>query len=562
MKPAAALVCAVLLLHTPGQCRSAFRGFGRPATTARRLGGPDLFSFRHGNALAARGGGADDDEDEMTKLREEWRSIAPASPSVRYPPPSDRLGDSDGVITKAIVIVDGFCPYHGGHVAESALIGHGAAVINVCSDFVARFLHRAQGRTDHLSSRMPDGPDELEAWRAALPPDIELRGVYCESDSGLDDAERLGTALGLNPTWHDGWNPARRDKFLMNEALAARGMDTVRQRSCGTEEEAAEFAGVLGLGETKEGENGNAAMAVVKPLRGVASDDVHLCRTIPSVRSAFSKIKGSQVFGSARSETYDRVLVQEFAAGTEYAVDIVCRDGQRKAVALWRYDKRPANGAPFVYHATRLVSAGDEDDRDGVGKAVCEYAFGALDALGVRWGLSHVEVIAETRADGTVRTRLVEVNCRQHNTDFVPLVNAVVGYNALDVVVAAHLEDGDAGEDDGFGTPQVVRWDDVPTLPSTRAHGAIVHLVSHVEGRISGINFDVLAEMESLPSVVDMHVYPQFMEVGNEIERTVDIRTDSGWIHLLSPDGDEFEADYGRIVELQRGMFDVEEETN
>jgi len=554
MRPAAALACAVLLLRAPGPClcavlgpRRTGGGFGRPASApaARRHGrGSDPFgpSGRRRRVLAARGGGGDEDDGEMRELREEWRSIAPAAPSVRYPPP-----DGPGGVRKAIIVVDGFCPYHGGHVAESALAVHRAAVIDVCSDFVARFLHQARGRTDHLPGRMPAGPDELEAWRSSLPPSLEVRGVYCESDSGLDDAERLGEALGLCPARHDGRNPARRDKFLMNEAVAAAGLDTVRQRSCGTADEAEEFARGLGLGDEDSGGDG-AAMAVVKPLRGVASDDVHLCRTLPSVRSAFGKIEGSQVFGSARSETYDRVLVQEFARGTEYAVDVVCRDGERKAVALWRYDKRPVNGAPFVYHATRLVPAGGVDDPDRVGRAVCEYAFEALDALGVRWGLSHVEVIAGPGPDGTVRTRLVEVNCRQHNADFVPLTNAVVGYNALDVVVDAHL--GELGGDGG--------WDDVPTLPSTRAHGAIVHLVSHVEGRITDINYDVLAEMEGLPSVVDMHVYPQFMEVGNEVERTVDIRTDSGWIHLLNSDGDEFEGDYERIVELQRRMFDVE----
>ena len=549
MGPAAALACAVLVLYGPVPCRPAVLGprraggggFGRSATRARR------------HVLAARGGGDVEDDGEMTKLREEWRSIAPAVPCVRYPP-SDGPDESEGV-TKAIIIVDGFCPYHGGLVAESALADHGAAVIDVCSDFVARFLHQAQGRSDHLSSRIPAAPDELTAWRSSLPPSLEIRGVYCESDSGLDDAERLGAALGLCPEWHDGRNPARRDKFLMNEALAERGLDTVRQRSCGTVEEAVEFARELGLGdgeEDSEGSASDAAMVVVKPLRGVASDDVHLCRTLPSVRSAFERIKGSQVFGSARSETYERVLVQEFARGTEFAVDIVCRESERKAIALWRYDKRPVNGAPFVYHATRLVPAGGGDDPDGIGEAVCKYAFEALGALGVRWGLSHVEVIAEVGPGGTVRTRLVEVNCRQHNTDFVPLVNAVVGYNALDVVVAAHLgDDGDGGT--------VLSWDDVPMLPATRAHGAIVHLVSHVEGRITDINFDVFAEMEGLSSVVDMHVYPKFMEIGNEIERTVDIRTDSGWIHLLNSDVDEFEADYGRILDLQRRMFDVEE---
>ena len=35
--------------------------------------------------------------------------------------------------------------------------------------------------------------------------------------------------------------------------------------------------------------------------------------------------------------------------GAEWVVDSVSRGGQHKVVALWRYDKGSANGAPFVY---------------------------------------------------------------------------------------------------------------------------------------------------------------------------------------------------------------------
>ena len=33
-------------------------------------------------------------------------------------------------------------------------------------------------------------------------------------------------------------------------------------------------------------------------------------------------------------------LIQEFAKGTEYAVDIVPKNGEHKVASLWRYDKR------------------------------------------------------------------------------------------------------------------------------------------------------------------------------------------------------------------------------
>lgn len=48
------------------------------------------------------------------------------------------------------------------------------------------------------------------------------------------------------------------------------------------------------------------------------------------------------------------VLVQEWIEGVEYAVDTVSRDGEHKVTAMWRYDKRPVNGGPFVYFCTEL----------------------------------------------------------------------------------------------------------------------------------------------------------------------------------------------------------------
>jgi len=533
--------------------------------------------------------------DAMRELRRKWSSV-PATPTIAWPvadiaPEDDAagntLGDIDGendhveraaaapgdqrttataTATKAIIIMDGFSPYHGQYLAHAARRDYGAAAIFVLSDFLARYLHEVEGQTDHLSSRLPDLDDaeEIESWMSSLPESLEVCGIYCESDSGLEDAERLGVSMGLYPGRHDGVNDARRDKYLMNRMVSkAGGLDVVRQRSCRTLEEAEDFARELGLGEEETGEGGGSSsssvLVVVKPPRGVASDDVHLCRNLPSLRTAFDKILSSPVFGSSTAARHESVLVQEFATGTEYAIDVVCRDGERKAAALWRYDKRAVNGAPFVYHATELVSAADKEGGEAdVEREVCDYAFRALDALGVRWGLSHVEVIAGTSAEtGRTRVRLVEVNCRQHNTDFVPLTNACIGYNALDMVLAAHL--GDNTEDEGSPRGRDrLQWDSVPVLPTTRAHGAVVHFVSHVEGSISNIRFDVLGEVEDLPSVMDMHVYPQFMEVGNPIEKTVDIRSDTGWAHLMSDDEEEFRRDYNRLVELMKDMFEVE----
>ena len=518
--------------------------------------------------------------DEMKELRQQWSSV-PAVPSIAWPFDIEMANNDESHSslqqkkqqpTKAIIIMDGFSPYHGQYLAQAAHHLYGAAVIHILSDFMTRYIYQVEKESNHLSSRLPDldNAEEVEAWKSLIPSNMEICGIYCESDSGLDDAEKLGVALGLYPRCHDGVNEARRNKFLMNQMVGEAGLDVVKQKTCKTLEEAEAFAKCLGV---MEDSTDSAPMVVVKPLRGVASDDVHLCSDMPSVRAAFNKIYHSPVFGSSTSSKHEEVLLQEFATGTEYAIDVVCKDGVGKVAALWKYDKRAVNDAPFVYFSTQLVPAVNEDgstDGKEIEQAVCKYVLQSLDALGIRWGMHHVEVIvekivAEADRPRTFRVRLVEVNCRQHNTDFRPLTNAVIGYNALDMTLAAYLGEND-GHEEQINKHQYpietehlrVKWDRLPTLPSTLARGAVVHFVSYVEGKISRVNFDVLNEMEELDSVMDMEVYPQFLEVGSAIEKTIDIRTDSGYAHLMNDDDNRFEADYQRLVELMANMFEVE----
>jgi hypothetical protein len=229
------------------------------------------------------------------------------------------------------------------------------------------------------------------------------------------------------------------------------------------------------------------------------------------------------------------VLAQEFLRGVEYAADVIARNGSYKVAAVWRYDKRPANGAPFCYFRTQLVDSTSDPNVESVTEYVCQ----SLRALGVRWGISHNEVIV-TSVRGPV---LVEVNCRQHNMDFCPITMCCIGYNALDMMVEAML--GTASD-----------WDKYPGLPSLRASGCMVHLVNYASGRVVDVHH--LDDIAGLSSVFNMEVYDPFVSPGSVIEPTVDIKTDAGWVQLVNDDDYALERDYAEIVRLMPTMFQVE----
>ena len=507
---------------------------------------------------------------------------------------------------RVLVLMDNFCEYHGKYLSERARDVYGVQCVHVLSEYMTEYLKSIhQEGNDEISSLasipMPSSPEEVIEWRKHVAEildvdvdgTVELKGLICESDPGLDDSERL--CVWLNVTNHNGYNEARRNKFLTISTLASKNIPSVQQKLCITIDEAIEFA-ISQFSSSKllpiEKESGQQQqrLVVVKPIRGCASDDVFLCEDLESVRSAYDIIVGSTVLGSPKKK-HDSVLVQEYAIGQEYAIDTVSKNGQLKIAAVWKYDKRPqpptirqqqqqkqmagdnndeedseddaTNGRRRqVYYATKLYDDDDDDD-DPLLPIIYQYLDDCLNALDIRWGVTHSEIIIT--ADGP---RLVEVNCRQHNMDFVPLTDNAIGYNLYDMLLSAYLgRDDDENESENknidddtaiINEDEQLNWDLIPNYPSIRMNCAMVHLVNNKEGILKRLNEQALYEIQAMDSVWDLEVYRDFLEPGiSYIKPTQDIKSDAGWIQMLHPNKEIFERDYQRIIELMPTLFEV-----
>lgn len=78
---------------------------------------------------------------------------------------------------------------------------------------------------------------------------------------------------------------------------------------------------------------------------------------------------------------------------------------------------------------------------------------------------------------------LVEVNTRWHLTDFAPLTDACVGYNAVEETLSAYLDPA--------------RFEALPRDPPTglgSKYGMVVHLVSYVSGKLKGIEHEEVGD--------------------------------------------------------------------
>jgi biotin carboxylase len=242
--------------------------------------------------------------------------------------------------------------------------------------------------------------ETAEAVKTAVG-DLELAAVICGSEAGVTLADALSVELNVRT---NGNSAGRRDKKVQQELVRGAGLRSVRQ------------AGGTKLSDIKEFLSSEPMPVVVKPVESAGSDGVKLCHTIEEAEEHFTLLMTSQRKVGSQNAS---VLCQEFLKGKEYVVDHVSRDGVHKTTMVWMYDKRKANGGDFVYYGMVPVDVQSKEAQEMI-----PYVRGVLDALGMKNGPSHGEVMMTQRGPC-----LVEMNCRAHGGDgaWDPLARELTG---------------------------------------------------------------------------------------------------------------------------------------
>jgi hypothetical protein len=152
-------------------------------------------------------------------------------------------------------------------------------------------------------------------------------------------------------------------------------------------------------------------------------------------------------------------------------------------------------------------------------------------------GPAHSELII--CEDTTTRVVLVEVNARFHNAKVGPLVRAACGLDTIAATADSVLADPAA-------------WDAIPAEPSLKCAAKLVHLVCSVSGELRELQGR--ADLEALPTCLEMEIYPNFANQGARLEPTTDIKTDAGFL-LLAGEADDVQRDYAAVLRIQRDLF-------
>lgn len=285
------------------------------------------------------------------------------------------------------IIVD---PYSSGAQLAPAFLARGIDTVAVLSAPVPPSVYASSYRPQDFAKVIVDDGDldRLVAQVGSLHPRCILAG--CES--GVELAERLAPLVVPEVANVAALAGARRHKGQMAEAVARSGHRTIPQVCASNADQVSSWIERAGL---------SGADLVIKPPKSASTDGVTL---VPGGRG------WKQVFDTALHSTNrlgivnDSLIVQEYLAGTEYVVDTFSHDGVHTVTDVCRYTKVRNGTQMAVYDTMEWI-----DPELPVVTELVGYTRGVLDAVGVRFGAAHVEIM--NTADGPV---LIEIGARPH----------------------------------------------------------------------------------------------------------------------------------------------------
>jgi biotin carboxylase len=410
------------------------------------------------------------------------------------------------------VIVDA---YSTGAALAPRFHAAGVEMLHVQSRPVPPPFYQRSFRPRHFTANVVHAGD-LDATLAALA-GRQIGFVLAGAETGVPLTDALAERLGL-PGNGTPLSRARRDKHAMGEAVRAAGLGAVEQLRTGDAAEAVAWARARADWPV-----------VVKPLDSAGTEGVFFCEDAQEVEAAFAASIGRpNALGGANRE----LLIQEELRGTQYFADSISWDGVHHVSEIWRSRKRLVHDTCEMYDYEDLLEPrGPEQD------VVADYVRGVLDALGIRYGAAHTELVLTDR--GPV---LIECGARMQGTILDQVVDRCTPSH-VSVTVDAYLD------------PSSVARRAADPAP-LRERARVVTLISQHEGTITAVRHDELERIPSYAGAVAM------LKPGDRIARTFDLFTSPGTVYLVHEDEARLHEDYEHLRQLEESgrLFEVAEE--
>ena len=334
------------------------------------------------------------------------------------------------------------------------------------------------------------------------------------AEEGVPLAEAL--ALMMTPQFANDpkKSPNRLHKALMQEALQEAGVPALKTLNTASEDEVAAWIKASGLVDSP---------LIIKPAASAGSDKVFHIAARGDWRKAFNLVlsEPSKITGKIN----ETAVVQEQAIGTEFAVGTVSANGKHYLAHLIKYNKISFNGRETVYDHVEFVPYSAEKYGQ-----LFEYTQKALDALGIRWGAAHNEIMLTK--DGP---RLIETGARMCGGPVVGFAREASGSSQADKLVEIYA-DGDVSTKE-YAFKKTV-------MP--------IFLKSPTHGKVS--NAEVFNDVSKLPTFLNENIW---FKNGDMVPQTVDYLTSIGII-ALAGNRQLVLSDYEKIRSMESKLVIVQ----
>jgi biotin carboxylase len=259
---------------------------------------------------------------------------------------------------------------------------------------------------------------------------------------------------------------------------------------------------------------------IIKPPMSAGSDKVFHITAKGDWKKAFNRVltEPSKITGTIS----DTVVVQEQAIGTEFAVGTVSASGKHYLSHLIKYNKTSSYDRNTVFDYVEFVPYCEKEHRE-----LFDYTQQALDALGIRWGAAHTEIMLTQNGP-----RLIESGARMCGGPVVGFARVATGSSQADKLVEIYA-DGDV-----LTKKYVFKKSVVP-----------VFLKSPVKGKLS--NVEALNEINQLPTLLNKYMW---FKNGDFVPQTVDYLTSLGIVGLAG-DRELILLDYEKIRNMESKLM-------
>ncbi len=332
-------------------------------------------------------------------------------------------------------------------------------------------------------------------------------GIIPGTEEGVPLAEHL-TAI-LTPQFANDAKKLlhRSHKALMQKALEEAGVPFLKTLHTISESEAETWI------KEKDLQDGPL---IIKPPSSSGSEMVFHIPAKGDWKKSFNQILTEpSIISGKRNES---VVIQELAVGTEFAVGTVSAHGKHFLAHLIKYNKTSSGERQTVFDHVEFIPY----DKEILGD-LFEYTQQALDALGIRWGAAHTEIMLTKKGP-----RLIESSARMIGGPVVGFAREATGSSQADKLVEIYV-DGDV-----VTKEYVFRKTVVP-----------VFLKAITQGKLS--NVEVLQDISHLPTLLSKHIW---IQNGDQVPQTVDYLTSIGIIGLAG-DRESIFLDYKKIRSME-----------